>query len=443
MPIVQRQGSDFKYYLIAHGPDGAEKIEPDGDFLSRRVLDSLAADSISDVFYISHGWKGDLPAALQQYDNWIAAMEKCQEDLQRARAKRSGFRPLVVGFHWPSLPFGDERIGSSAADLPDATAVSIDDQVRTYSERIADSTAAREALRTIFSAAHRESVPSSLPSEVRVAYETLDRESQLRNDGIAAPPGHDRAQFDPDETFQFAIESQAVSFGLEDADQPLLWPLRQLSFWKMKDRARQAGEAGGHQLLRAILVAAPGVRLHGMGHSFGSIVLSAAVAGPPGNSPPLPRPVHSLVLVQGALSLWSYSADNDYATGPGYFRSVVGGTKVAGPILTTRSRFDQAVGRWYPLAAGAARQMAFDADPGVPLKLPRYGGVGAFGLRGSGLQLHDLDLGDARTDYRFESGHVHNMECSRVICLDGGRSDAHCDISHPEVAHAVWAAALS
>lgn len=35
---------------------------------------------------------------------------------------------------------------------------------------------------------------------------------------------------------------------------------------------------------------------------------------------------------------------------------LLSGNSIAGPILTTQSRFDTAVGRWYPLGAGAARQ---------------------------------------------------------------------------------------
>ena len=42
-----------------------------------------------------------------------------------------------------------------------------------------------------------------------------------------------------------------------------------------------------------------------MGHSFGCIVASATVAGPAAQRV-LPRPVDSLFLVQGALSLWAY-----------------------------------------------------------------------------------------------------------------------------------------
>ncbi len=175
-----------------------------------------------------------------------------------------------------------------------------------------------------------------------------------------------------------------------------------------------------------------------MGHSFGCIVVSATVAGP-ANGGGLARPVQSLVLVQGALSLWSYCSDIPYRRGrTGYFRPLIDGRRVAGPIVTTRSRFDTAVGRWYPLGAGVARQIDYTLD-----SLPKYGGVGSFGLQGPGLGLVELDLQPVDQSYEFTSGQIYNLECSGVIRNGGGASGAHSDIAHPEVAHAVWSAALA
>src|SRR3546814_13366531 len=75
----------------------------------------------------------------------------------------------------------------------------------------------------------------------------------------------------------------------------------QLSFWQMKDRARSVGERGVAGLLRKLQGAASEyTRFHLMGHSFGCIVVSAAIAGEPGATPP--KPVASAFLAQGALS---------------------------------------------------------------------------------------------------------------------------------------------
>ena len=39
-----------------------------------RILGELASEPYTDVFLISHGWMGDVPAAVGQYDRWIGAM---------------------------------------------------------------------------------------------------------------------------------------------------------------------------------------------------------------------------------------------------------------------------------------------------------------------------------------------------------------------------------
>jgi hypothetical protein len=171
-------------------------------------------------------------------------------------------------------------------------------------------------------------------------------------------PGDDQDGFDPatiiaeasahgeHAAFGPAFATLGVWGGLRDA---ALSPLRQLSFWKMKDRARRFGESGGHDLLSRLQRTAPTARFHLMGHSFGCITVSSAVGGAV-DAPPLPRPIDSLFLVQGALSLWSFAAEIPYAKGKaGYFNRIIADRRVSGPIITTRSAYDTAIGRYYPL----------------------------------------------------------------------------------------------
>jgi hypothetical protein len=277
-----------------------------------------------------------------------------------------------------------------------------------------------------------------LSPEVRAAYQTLDREAGLSDGGIAAAPGADRDGFDPDQVFQEA-RGEGPSFGLFPSREALLAPLRTLSFWKMKDRARVFGEGGGNALLAALQQAAGGrdVRFHLMGHSFGCVVVSAMLNGPGGGGGAA-RPVDALALVQGALSLWSYCDDIPVARGkPGYFRAVLASGRVRGPVVTTQSEFDTAVGRWYPLAAGTARQVSF-----APGTFPTYGGVGTFGIQGPGPALADRDM-LPEGSYGFEAGKVYNLASGKFIREGGGFSGAHSDIDKPAVAHALWEAALA
>jgi hypothetical protein len=199
-----------------------------------------------------------------------------------------------VGLHWPSLPWGDEELTGPGVSFDSATAVGklVDD----YAERIANTAAAREALARIFEAALDDMAPPTLPEQVRDAYRVLDREANLAEAREGAAPGADREPFDPERAYQ--NEREEISFGA--ASEGILSVLRQLSFWKMKDRARRFGETGAHSLLRSMQDAAarkgPSTRFHLIGHSFGCIVMSGMLHGPDGKGKLL-KPVDSLFLV--------------------------------------------------------------------------------------------------------------------------------------------------
>jgi hypothetical protein len=439
MTIETVPGSDIPYLLINLDKEGRERGDdpqaPSGR-LSDLAAGQLSHGPVTDVFLMSHGWKSDIPAAKEQYGAWTAAMVGRKADIERLRAVRPGFAPLLIGLHWPSLPWGDEdpvaRGAAFAAGGPDA----VEGWISDAADKLADTAPARAALRTIFHAAGDDLLPDELPAEVADAYRVLYAEAGLAAEGVAGAPGQDIDAFDPEAIYQASMED-AGSFGGSFGLSALLTPLRQLSFWQMKARARTVGEAGAAVLLRRLQGAAGerDLRFHLMGHSFGCIVVSAAVKGAGGDDP-LPKPVHSLFLAQGALSLWAYCADIPEARGqPGYFHPLIAKGKVAGPIVTTQSRHDTAIGRLYPLGAGVAGQVDF-----APGKLPRYGGVGVFGIQGPGIVLENRDMLPAQADYGFRGGHVYNLDGSAYINQGVGASGAHNDIAKPEVAHAFWQA---
>jgi pimeloyl-ACP methyl ester carboxylesterase len=297
-----------------------------------------------------------------------------------------------------------------------------------------DSDRTRQALRTIIESALDDPAPMTLPAQVRQAYLTIDDEAGMGAEGVGGGPGDDRDGFDPEVTYQACLQEDLAAFGTPSLG-GVLAPLRVLTFWQMKRRARIFGESGAAQLLSALQAAAPAARFHLMGHSFGCIVASAAIAGPTGSASAR-RPVSTLVLVQGALSLWSFcSSIPARPERPGYFRRVVAEGLVRGPVVTTTSVHDRAVGVFYPLGARARQQIALEAG-----QLPVYGGVGTFGIQGAGLQIADGTLGPAGDPYDFRADLVYNLDSDAVIAKGGGASGTHSDICHPEVAHAVWQA---
>ena len=172
-----------------------------------------------------------------------------------------------------------------------------------------------------------------------------------------------------------------------------------------------------------------------MGHSFGCIVASAAIAGAPGSTRPR-RGLDTLILAQGAMSLWSFCrsipAKPERA---GYFYSIVRDQLVKGSTIVTTSIHDRAVRLFYPLGAGARGDVAFDLD-----KLPLYGGIGTFGVRGPGIEIEDERLEKVDETFQLSPGLVYNLRAAGVISASRGISGAHSDICHPEVARVVWRA---
>src|SRR4051812_37349804 len=112
MPVVQVDGTNLSYALIAFDEQGRERFEDDGTLLSAKMQARISNESITDVFLMSHGWRGDVPAARSQYDRWIKAMAACIHDVDRIRQAGASFQPLLIGLHWPSEPFGDESLAA-------------------------------------------------------------------------------------------------------------------------------------------------------------------------------------------------------------------------------------------------------------------------------------------------------------------------------------------
>src|SRR6266516_85387 len=279
MPIETVPEHDIRYHLVAFDAKGRERPEEGGPY-SRAVLREAATSEPTDVFLFSHGWNGDVPDARRQYGRWLAAMASCGDDIAAAAAMPGGFRPLLVGLHWPSKAWGDEQLGG-ASFLVEATGEGTDgddagddarDDVQALVSDLAaqlhDTPATRQAIRTIVQSALVDAAPATLPSEVRKAYQVIDADTGTGQEGAGAAPGDDREPFDAEATYQACQQEEIVSFG-EVSLGGILAPLRVLTFWQMKRRARDFGESGASTLLRSLQEAAPAARFHLMGHRVG------------------------------------------------------------------------------------------------------------------------------------------------------------------------------
>ena len=461
MPIKTIPNSNIPYYLISYNKQGNERHDdPDvsNGILSQEVIRQAQSGNYTDIFFSSHGWKGDIPAAIDQYNRWMGAMLQCKEDIARLKARSQGFKPLIIGLHWPSLPYGEEEYThSSSAENSDNNELdtgSLDfglseDATSKYEsyeyavDSISDSDNAKKALKTILNSPEAETSSDELPEELEAAFNTLIAEFTIGDASNA--PGEDNPAIDAKSLYEVVKQEYSdegddlLSFGIISSTVNLVKKtLTQLSIWDMKKRARTFGESGGARLLRELLsVTSSSVGFHLMGHSLGCVVISSTILGK-GAKEPLPRPVNSVFLVQGAVSLWAYCRDISIQPGTaGYYQSLSSPEFVSGPILVSHTFNDNAVTRIYPVAATLGMGIDFGIDESFD-ELPKYGGLGTHGARGDGISIQYFEILPENGQYNFKSGQFNNIDTSKYMKEDGFFSGAHNDIDHPEVAHIFW-----
>lgn len=441
MPFGQSPSTHTPYSIVAFEKDGVERRDdPDGSdgLMSQRLVAEIAQAPPTDIFLFSHGWKGDIVSATSQYNLWIDAITRLAADSLRMG---SSFRPIWVGLHWPSQPWGDEELGTAsfAADASTPPAPAPSTLLEDYLDRLnlTHSLRARELMGVIFRENKVNAGAQVLPQNVADAYTELASLLNYQSSAVGSDPASDNSEYSARAAFE-AMNNAGVAFG-GGLVGGLLGPLRQLSFWTMKGRARTVGESGMHQFVGRAQSAAPNARIHIMGHSFGCIVACSIVSGPNGTSA-LSRPVDSLALVQGAISHWAFADVIPSTGGRGYFNGIIRNRRVKGPVVTTRSVHDLAVGTWYPIAVSLVLQ---DPSFAINSNLIKWGAMGAFGIQGLPGAL-DQPMLPETADYRFEPGKVYNLEASQFIkkMLDK-LSGAHSDIDGPQVAHAIWQAAFA
>jgi hypothetical protein len=437
------------YDLVLLDKDGQELEAPGGGSDSDAAAEALETEPITDVFVFSHGWLTDLEDALRSYETWLRAAAVGAPARDRLETLRAGFRPLLIGLHWPSMPGGRE----DPDDLVDYGSATKADRLDGQLGWACETPSSRDALSSVVEsvARHPSMDPTAPPHELVDALQVLVDELLPEQDGPAGAPGADIGRVDPEQLLAVAAEQvadesdAAVSYGgLGDRGAAVVSRVFSfLSFWKMKRRACTVGEQGGASLLTTLhQSAARDVRIHLIGHSFGAIVVTAALAGALKMRPSMRR-AHSMVLLQGAMSLWSFAAQvRDQHGRSGYFHPVLGDGLVTGPLVTTQSKHDYVLQQPYRLAAWFGGQVDF--RPALPL----YGAVGQYGIAGV-KDARSEAMAEPDTTYDFACGTVYNLEASAHISKHRKlgpfklRVDAHSHLTHPAVAHAIWSAALT
>ncbi|HEY9228446.1 MAG TPA: hypothetical protein VIP11_17465, partial [Gemmatimonadaceae bacterium] len=206
--------------------------------------------------------------------------------------------------------------------------------------------------------------------------------------------------------------------------------LRVTTYWQMKNRAGAVGRNGLGPLIGQLQAAVPSIRVHLLGHSFGARVVSYSLTGLPATATGAASPVKSLFLLQGAFSHFAFANSLPFDTSrKGDLAGMA--ARVDGPLLTTHSLKDSAVGTAYPAASIASGQDASDASD----TFFRWGAMGHDGAQS--VNAVNAVLGLPGTSYPFSAGKWVNLDGNGVIVNGGPPSGAHSDIVHP---HTAWAA---
>ncbi|MFJ5711246.1 serine-threonine protein kinase [Streptomyces sp. NPDC093105] len=378
----------------------------DGPAGQAAELVALARRGVTDLVVFAHGWNNSPSGATRLYSDFFAPFPGLL-----APGVEAGYAGVV----WPSMMFTDEPV-------PDfrALVTTLPEKERTI-VRLTELVAlapAEEAAFAEFGALLRELAD--------VAGEGVAPDGTVP-DFLLADPVKTCAVF----TGALAAEVPEALLG---AGLGRLWnggreALRQAAYYVMKKRAGQVGERGLGPLLAEVARAAPGLRVHLVGHSMGARLVAYALRGLPGAL----RPVRSMTLLQGAFSHYAFAARLPHAPGrAGALRDLQ--LRVRGPVVACHSRHDTALGLLYPLASRAARDSASLAEPlgRLVARDPRWGAIGWDGVQGVPGAARRV-LATVLRDGVPASG------CVSVDAAEAVRS--HSDIRRPELAGVVVSAA--
>lgn len=369
----------------------------------------LRAQNLTDVLVFSHGWNNNIPAALDLYTRFLTNARPLLDGPLKAAFQNR--RLGAVGIVWPSMRYTEPQLipgGAASNDLRPKLKQDL------------------EAAQELFQDVTGSPIPAAL-DELARNLAVLEDKGSVRRDFLAAVKTHLAAS----ETGQHEVpipqrnltdnrvkerlatnvqgvvtggtQGHAASGLFGGALQVFRNLLNVTTYYEMKDRAGVVGRSGVRGLLRDLRREKPDVRLHLIGHSFGARLVTSAVRGPDGD-PPLV--VNSLNLLQAAFSHYAFAqAMGDLPEG--YFRPVLTGQMVSGPLLVTHTRHDLAVGLAYAVASALAGQDA----AGIGDEHDRYGGLGGNGALNAGAE--KLTLRDD-TPLNFKPGKVYNLHADII-----------------------------
>jgi hypothetical protein len=461
-PTMAEMLHDFPFWVLTFEKNG----RPTDAGAINTFVGELASQNISDLFVFSHGWNNDRTTALKLYDRFFAEIRKIIDD-ETLPKKKPAARIGVVGIVWPSILWPDDEENASmqevvtfsgrggAASLAggpptpvaqatpqrinaelkkgyDAQQQSLIDELTSLLEDQPSTSAALEEFR-----AKLAQLLGSEPADGQVDQQQPDYAEGAMG-ALSPQKWHELL----DVLGTRAMREQGSSGGAAGFGDPFkkLWSgakdaLRIATYWQMKQRGGIVGREGlGRIVLARLAKDAKNTRVHLLGHSFGARLVSFSLSGLADAMSTERSPVKSLFLLQGAFSHYAFADQLPHdASRSGALKGMA--TRVDGPLLTTHSLKDTAVGRSYP----AASFVNMDDSASAEEQESRWGAMGNRGAQAVDA-VAELLAAPGKA-YGFAKGKWVNLDGNQVIIHGGFPSGAHSDIVYPHTAWAALAAA--
>jgi len=438
---MQTIADRFPYFEVQFTKDGQIHDHTEVD----QLLAFAGQGGATDLFVVSHGWNNDMGEARQLYKELF---ERVRDEIDGDRPSGIGARQFAVfGILWPSKKFADEdQIPSGAASL--AAPATGEAELTTQLEELKgffDNPAADDVLSKAQALVPRlENDPvaankfadliRSLPttreknaddnSEKFFTISAADLMDTMSRPDLPAPPEPGMGG-----AADFDGSADGGALGIKDFFGGVLSAARKVlnftTYFQMKERAGVVGRVGVSPILKQIRQAAPGIRLHLAGHSFGGRLVTSVAHATDGSTQNKPN---TMALLQAAFSHNGFAQNFDRGR-DGFFRDVVTSGKISGPIIITHSIRDTAVGIAYPLAS----KLSDDDAAGFGGPDDRFGGLGRNGAQHTPEADSNTALGPNDAAYSFQAGKLYNLNADSVI-------QGHSDIRRSEVAHAMLCA---
>jgi hypothetical protein len=451
----------FNYFEVEFTKDGSianrNQVAAVNQFLSNRP-------NASDIFVMSHGWINDIDEARRLYLDFFGHVRNVLDS--GAFNELSDRKFVVIAILWPSIKFADEdvipgersrepivarggaaampyrkasaRINAAAdaavhrqldklrAALGDPSAAANLDNAEALVRDLEGNPPAQKQFVDIVRSVLRKSPEGVTGGDASTAFFKLDGLELLRR--LLAPLQTVTMTPQPKKTTAAAQSPSAQRRSVSSTKGPrasvaslgdflggikgaVAHLLNYTTYYVMKERAGTVGRTGVNAVLKQIRDNHPQLKLHLVGHSFGGRLVTAAADGPASQPPVRPS---TMTLLQAAFSHNGFALHFD-GVHDGFFRSVVTGRKISGPILITCSSQDRAVGIAYPIASRLSGVMAAAlGDRNDP-----FGGIGRNGAQKTP-EAVDGDLLARGRDYKLAGGKLYNLNADKLIT---GHSD--------------------